>query len=271
MSVQTEDQQRFLASGLVEWLAPDWPAPPHVRALVTSRRGGMSKGVWSGLNLAYHVGDSAAHVSKNRSLLLQQLPSVNRIQWLHQVHGCAVAELNARSRRPGRKTADAACVRLAGDAAVVMTADCLPVFFTDVRGSCAGVAHAGWRGLLNGILEHTVTKLGSPRSDVLAWLGPAIGSCHFQVGDEVRSAFLARAEETSTKHDVQHAFTADPAAPDKWLMDIYAVARVRLRQAGVLSVYGGGLCTVCDTDHFYSYRREGVTGRMASVIYINPA
>lgn len=257
--------------GRVEWLIPDWPASTTVFAAVTSRAGGHSFPPWQGFNLAHHVGDSATLVSRNRSLLKAQLPAGTRLQWLQQVHGCDVAELSPGGGRPGRKTADAAIVRHVGEAAAVMTADCLPVFFSDASGSVAAVAHAGWRGLRDGVLEHTVKQLGVSPQTVIAWLGPAIGPCHFQVGDEVRRAFLAHPSTAFAPAAFAGAFIEDPAAAGKWMMDIYEVARLRLHVQGVSAVFGGGLCTVCDETHFFSYRRDGITGRMASVICIKSA
>lgn len=260
---------------LVEWMRPDWPVPARIAACVTSRRGGVSQAPYEGMNLGTHVGDLPGAVKHNRRLLKQMLPAGSRLQWLNQVHGTRVTELTPDVLVPGRKTADAACVRNAGDAAVVMTADCLPVFFADRAGSAGAVAHAGWRGLLAGVLENTVSQLGVEPAQMLAWLGPAIGPCHFEVGVEVRDAFLKCQSEQhgsdaiATKK-LDEAFTPNRQSSGKWMMDIYQVARIRLAQAGVSEVSGGGFCTVCDQPHLYSYRRDGVTGRMASMIWIKP-
>ena len=260
---------------MVEWMCPDWPAPARIAACVTSRRGGVSLAPYDGLNLGNHVGDLSDAVRHNRRLLKQLLPAGCRLQWLNQVHGTRVAELTPQVSVPGRKSADAACVRHAGDAAVVMTADCLPVFFADRAGSAAAVAHAGWRGLLSGVLENTVSQLGVAPGQLLAWLGPAIGPCHFEVGSEVRDAFLKRQPEqhgagAAATTLLKEAFIPGRQSPGKWMMDIYQVARIRLASAGVAEVSGGGLCTVCDRSHLYSYRRDGVTGRLASMIWIKP-
>lgn len=252
------------------WVKPDWPAPAAVEAWVTTRMAGVSDAPWNSLNLGTHVGDSAAHVRSNRQLLRQQLPAGLRLQWLNQVHGTRVAKIRQGNSALRRKTADAATVFTTGSAALVMTADCLPVLFCDVNGTVAAAAHAGWRGLLDGVLENTVAALLVPAPSLMAWMGPAIAPCHFQVGDEVRSAFLAHPSAAHSLSAVASAFTPCPGQPGKWMMDIYAVAKLRLLAAGVSQVYGGGLCTVCDSERFFSYRRDGVTGRMASLIYLKP-
>jgi hypothetical protein len=255
------------------WIKPDWPAPVSVEAWATTRIGGVSAAPWDSLNLGAHVGDSAPHVRKNRHLLRQQLPDGLQLQWLNQVHGTEVASLRHDSSALKIKTADAAAVFYPGTAAIVMTADCLPVLFCDVDGTVVAAAHAGWRGLLDGVLENTVTALKVPASQLMVWMGPAIAPCHFQVGDEVRTAFLANpAISTASTANVvllDSAFVSCANEPGKWMMDIYAVAKLRLQVAGVSRVYGGGLCTVCDKNRFFSYRRDGVTGRMASLIYLN--
>lgn len=250
------------------WVKPDWPAPANVEAWVTTRSNGVSDSPWDSLNLGTHVGDSPAHVRKNRESMRQQLPQGLRLQWLNQVHGTRVVGVHSDRAAPRRRTADAAAVFDPGCAAVVMTADCLPVFFCDVDGKVAAAAHAGWRGLLDGVLENTVSAMAVPASRLMAWMGPAIGSCHFQVGEEVRAAFLGHPLVFDSVGFMEPAFTRCPDQPGKWMMDIYAVARLRLAAAGVPQVYGGGLCTVCDRSRFFSYRRDGVTGRMASLIYL---
>lgn len=232
---------------------PDWPAPGNVHACVTTRAGGASTGPWQGLNLATHVGDDPAHVALNRAWLRARLPADPL--WLEQVHGtdCVVAE----SARAGC-TADASVSFEPWQICAVLTADCLPVLFCTLDGQRVGAAHAGWRGLLAGVLENTVRAMQAPPDQIMAWFGPAIGAQAFEVGDEVRAAFLA--------HDTACA-AAFVAHGDKWLADIYALARLRLQDMGLLSVYGGGLCTVSDAERFYSYRRDGATGRMASLIW----
>jgi YfiH family protein len=241
-------------------LRPDWPAPPHVRAWVTTRGGGVSRAPFTALNLGDHVGDAPAAVAENRGRLAAALALPAVPSWLNQVHGrTAVA---AESAVPGCE-ADAAYSHGAGGVCAVLTADCLPVLFCDRGGTVVAAAHAGWRGLAGGVLEATVAALGVAPADLLAWLGPAIGPDHFEVGDEVRAAFVAA--------DAGAGAAFVPQGPGHWLADLYALARRRLAAAGVGQVFGGGLCTVCDPERFYSYRRDGRTGRMASLIWLEGA
>jgi YfiH family protein len=251
-------------------IVPDWPAPDSVKALVTTRAGGVSKHPYDSLNLGGHVGDDLVAVRRNRVLLKQALPSGIRLQWLNQVHGTHVVQVSSVSRTLRLKTGDAAVVFDRGFGAVVMTADCLPVFFTNAAGSVAAVAHAGWRGLLNGVLEKTVDSTGVSPADLMAWMGPAIAPCHFEVGLEVRDAFLGHPQwGEQFVPGLTSAFISSPLHAGKFMMDIYAVARARLLNAGVQFVGGGGLCTVCEERRFFSYRRDRSTGRMASLIYLN--
>lgn len=249
-----------------ELIRADWPAPAHVHAVVTTRRGGASQAPWDSLNLGGHVGDDPAHVGENRRRLLAALQAIapaQAPQWLNQVHGTVVveAEPDAVRRAAFVPDADAVGTSQRGLPCVVMTADCLPVFFTDVDGSRVAVAHAGWRGLCDGVLEATLSTFADPAA-VMAWLGPAIGPDAFEVGEEVRAAFLQQ-DAGAAAH-----FRPSPNA-GRWLADIYGLARRRLARAGIGSVHGGGLCTVADRERFYSYRRDGQTGRMASVIWID--
>lgn len=255
-----------------DWISPQWPAPASVEAWVTTRGGGVSLAPWDSFNVGTRVGDSASHVRTNRQRLQQQLPAGIRLQWLNQVHGTHIVKVNAAAGALTRKTADAAAVFAPGAAAVVMTADCLPVFFCDTAGTRVAVAHAGWRGLLDGVLENTMHALDVPSSQLMAWMGPAIAACHFQVGSEVRAAFIDQhSKMTGDAVSIQALHAAFVACTDdagKWMMDIYAVATLRLQACGITGIYGGGLCTVCDAQRFFSYRRDGVTGRMASLIYL---
>jgi hypothetical protein len=240
---------------MADFLIPDWPAPDNVRALQTLRTGGCSPAPWNSFNLGDHVGDEAARVAANRDLLRASLPG--EPCWLRQVHGVKVVD--AASASAGVE-ADAACARTAGSVCVVMTADCLPVLFCNRQGTVVAAAHAGWRGLLAGVLENTLATMQCPAGDVLAWLGPAIGPDNFEVGDEVRNAFV--------EGDAGATAAFQPQGQGKWLADLYALARRRLAAAGVVGVYGGGLCTVADGGRFFSYRRDGVTGRQASLIWL---
>lgn len=238
-----------------DFLIPDWPAPDNVRALQTLRTGGVSQSPWYSLNLGDHVGDEPVSVLANRSILRGVVPS--EPFWLKQVHGVVAVDAGFEAVLP---EADASFSRVPDKVCAVMTADCLPVLFCDRRGTVVAAAHAGWRGLLAGVLEETINRMGVSPSDVLVWLGPAIGPLAFEVGNEVRTAFVERDEPAAL------AFRALPE--NKWLADIYALARMRLEQSGVTSISGGDLCTVTDHERFFSYRRDGVTGRMASLIWL---
>ncbi len=239
--------------GLCPMIVPDWPAPPHVKSLMTTREGGVSGAPWASFNLGDHVGDDPLHVAANRARLRQHLPA--EPGWLKQIHGVTVVEAGADLLE-----ADAAFSRQSGSVCAVLTADCLPVLFCDRAGSVVAAAHAGWRGLADGVLEATVAAMQVPPGDILAWMGAAIGPQAFEVGDEVRQAFVAQHPEAAV------AFR--PHAPGKWLADIYQLARIRLESAGVQAIYGGGRCTFTEADSFFSYRRDGVTGRMASLIWL---
>jgi YfiH family protein len=251
------------------WQLPDWPAPASIGALVTTRLGGISSAPYGSLNLGTHVGDRAAQVAGNRRLLRRALPDLTRLQWLNQVHGTRAITVSAGNKPLRRRQADAGCVQQAGDGVAVLTADCLPVLFCSRDGRVAAAAHAGWRGLLTGVLENTVVATGRKGSELMAWLGPAIGPCCFEVGDEVSTAFLAAHDPADTpQRATAEAFLPLSGKPGKSLMDIYKMARLRLQAVGVDAIYGGDQCTVCDHTHFYSYRRDGVTGRMASIVYL---
>lgn len=250
----------------MDWLIPDWPdAPPTIGVLSTTRTGGVSLPPYDdgasggGLNLGSHVGDAPAAVRENRTRLRALLPA--EPAWLTQVHGARVAD--ATQVDPGgTEQADASIASAPGVVCAIQTADCLPVLFCDRAGKVVGAAHAGWRGLAAGVLENTVAQMrAAGGSDILAWLGPAIGPQRFEVGEEVRQAFIARTPRAE-------AAFAPAGTSGKHLADIYALARLVLRGAGVDSVSGGGLCTVSDPRRFYSYRRDRTTGRMATLIWL---
>jgi YfiH family protein len=241
---------------MIKPIIPDWPAPEHVRAYSTTREGGVSQGAWASLNLATHVKDDPNHVAENRRRLSEALVIPNEPYWLEQVHGTEVA-------RPELKTtqcADAAFTQQSETPCVVMTADCLPVLFCDELGTAVAAAHAGWRGLAAGVLEQTLKCFDDP-SKVMAWMGPAIGPEHFEVGGEVRETFVQQHPQAES------AFVE--SRPAHWMADIFQLARQRLLAAGVSQIYGGGICTYADADHFYSFRRESITGRMASLIWLS--
>jgi YfiH family protein len=242
-------------SGELEFIMPDWPAPANVHGCCTSRTGGFSAAPWDSLNLADHVGDDPDRVRENRRLLREALKLPAEPVWLHQVHGRVV-----RDAATGRGEADGAFALRAGIVCAVLTADCLPVLLCDRGGTRVAALHAGWRGLASGILESGVHALDIDPGELLAWLGPAIGPNAFEVGPEVRQQFL-QADAAATE-----AFTL--GVGDRWHADLYVLARQRLRRAGVSAVFGGDHCTATDVQHFYSFRRDGQTGRMASLIWM---
>ena len=242
------------------FLIPDWPVPKNVCAIQTTRRGGHSTGVYASLNLGDHVGDNPSAVAANRQFVTRSIGS--DILWLNQVHGTRVVEFGnaAASVKGTPPEADAAFCRQPYRACAVMTADCLPVLFCDEAGSVVAAAHAGWRGLLAGVLEATLNAMAIPGEQILAYLGPAIGPTAFEVGNDVRDAFI--------RESVASESAFRPGRDGKWLADLYALARQRLIAQGVRQIYGGEFCTVADAEHFFSYRRDGRCGRMASVIWL---
>jgi YfiH family protein len=238
-----------------DWIEPVWPAPPRVKALVTTRNGGVSGGPYTSLNLGTRVGDDPQAVTENRARLSARLPSEPR--WLQQVHGIDVVQADRAAEEP---TADAAFTRIAGVVCAVQIADCLPVLFCDREGTRVAAAHAGWRGLSAGVLERTVSALGVSPDELIAWLGPAIGPQKFEVGADVF--------ETFTTDDAAAMAAFRPLREAKWLADLYALARHRLSRAGMTAVFGGGLCTFSDPLRFFSHRRDRVTGRHGALIWI---
>jgi YfiH family protein len=251
---------------------PQWPGlPANVAALATTRHGGLSTAPFDSLNLGQHVGDDPQLVARNRAQLGQRVPYP--IAWLNQVHGVAVADAAKVVAAQAIVDADACIATEAGAACVVMTADCLPVLFADVNGKVVGAAHAGWRGLAAGVLGKTVQAMraagaASGAGEITAWLGPAIGPQQFEVGGEVLDAFAATAIDAAEKQLILSAFKDHPASPGKHYADIYALARCLLRRDGVRQVFGGEHCTVSETNRFFSYRRDGKTGRQASLIWL---
>ncbi len=241
----------------VDLILPEWPAPGHIKAASTTRRGGVSGAPWHSLNLATHVSDDMHNVRQNREILSIRLHFSGEPVWLEQVHGSDVIVADIGGHQP----CDASITRQEKLACAVLTADCLPVLFTDHSGTVVAAAHAGWRGLAAGILENTVHKMSVPMPEILAWMGPAIGPKNFSVGRDVYQVFTGFSEEAG------RAFTA--VDDSRWLCDIYSLARLRLNAMGVTGIYGGGRCTYEEKDSFYSFRRDGVTGRMASLIWIN--
>ena len=245
-------------------IIPDWPAPKNVRALQTTRNGGVSNAPYDSLNLGSHVGDAPLAVARNRMLLEPLLPS--EPVWLKQAHGTVVADAAQADCWP---EADACVSSHAGAVCVVMTADCLPVLLCDDQGSVVGAVHAGWRGLCGGVIEQTVCAMHVKPAALVAWLGPAISMQKFEVGNEVRATFIAKQPQAAA------AFIPYPSSPlplagegEKYLADIYQLARLRLNMLGITRIHGGGLCTYADHERFFSFRRDGVTGRMGTFIWL---
>lgn len=250
-----------MRSGTLEFIQPDWAVSPRVRAFTTIRAGGCSQGVFASLNLATHVGDDPAAVRINRARLHQALNLPAEPLWLDQVHGTRVHKMSEHHcDQETQVRADASFTHHPHQVCAILTADCLPVLLCERDGRAVAAVHAGWRGLAAGIIEQTLAHFEAPPAQIIAWLGPAIGPRAFEVGPEVRDAFL------STDPEAHQAFMPSPAG--RWLADLYSLARQRLKRAGVLAMTGGQFCTHQDADRFYSYRRDGQTGRIASLIWI---
>jgi YfiH family protein len=238
-------------------LTPDWPAPPAVHAVFTLRSGGVSAPPFDSLNVGAHVGDEAAAVAGNRRRVRTQLRLPEEPAWMEQVHGVEVLDLDVQRSAAGMY-ADAAISRRAGPVCAVQVADCLPVLLAARDGSAVAAAHAGWRGLAAGVLEATVRRLAVEPGGLIAWLGPAIGQAHFEVGEEVRRAFFA--------HDRGAASAFAANSRGRWQCDLAGLARRRLAALGVAD-FGGNWCTYADGSRFFSYRRDGRCGRMAALIW----
>lgn len=247
-----------MSAATLAWVTPDWPVPASVRVCATLRGGGASEGAYASLNLANHVGDHEDRVAENRRRLSAALELPSEPLWLNQVHGVSVAR---HTDRDASRTADASVAFERNQVCAVLTADCLPVVLADRGATRVAVAHAGWRGLAAGVLESAITALDVPASQLAAWLGPAISQPAFEVGAEVRAAFLAKSP------DYGAAFAAN--ARGRYQADLYELARLTLERAGVASVYGGGWCTFGEPERFFSYRRDGGrTGRIATVAWL---
>jgi YfiH family protein len=260
-----------------ELITPDWPdAPANIGALASTRRGGASTGPYGdgagggGLNLGLHVGDMPEAVQHNRAAVRARVPGAPA--WISQVHGIAVVD--AASVQPGQpvRVADASIATGPGVVCAVLTADCLPVLFADLAGTVVGAAHAGWRGLAAGVLGETVAAMrAAGAGELTAWLGPAIGPTQFEVGPDVLDSFLAGALNAAEAEQMRTAFAPFEGRPGKYLADMNALARIVLVRAGVTRVWGGEHCTASERERFYSYRRDGVTGRQASLIWLKRA
>lgn len=257
---RTNNAMRALGTG--DLIVPSWSAPASVRALMTTRRGGVSEqpygaGSEGGLNLGLGSGDARDAVVANRARLHALLPS--EPAWLKQVHGVRVVD--AVQVGDAVAEADASFTDASGVVCAILVADCMPVLFCNLQGTRVAAAHAGWRGLAAGVLETTIEASGLEPRDTIAWIGPAIGPTRFEVGDDVRDAFVA--------HDATYGAAFKPHDAGKWLADLPAIARMRLNACGVADIFESRLCTASDATRFYSYRRDGVTGRMAALIWID--
>ncbi len=257
------------------WIEPDWPAPPGVRALSTWRDGGVSHSPFESLNLGDHVGDEVSAVLENRRRLSAAARLPAEPHWLAQVHGIEVLDLDEAKRkaapapdeRSAAPVADAAFTRESTRICAILTADCLPVLFATESGDAVAAAHAGWRGLANGVLEATVRALAVPPGTLMAWLGPAIGPDHFEVGSEVREALLG---DSGLSADSGAIAAFQPNSRGRWMANLPMLARRRLAVLGVARIYGGGECTYSRPDRYFSHRRDGNTGRQATLIWRGP-
>lgn len=246
-------------------LLPDWEVPAGVRAALTTRQGGCSSGPWAGNNLALHVADAPAAVAQNRRQLQAALGLAAAPQWLEQIHGNKVVEARADELV---RTADASFSRARGVACAVLTADCLPLLLCDAAGTQVAAVHAGWRGLAGGVIAATVATFSAPPAALRVYLGPAIGQAAFEVGIDVLEACFAAARSAAHADAIAACFAPSARRPLHFHADIYALARAELAALGVTCVSGGRYCTYTDADRFYSYRRDGVCGRMASLIWL---
>ena len=253
------------------WLDADWRAPPGVRALTSTRRGlGVSQAPFDAFNLGSRCGDDPEAVMENRRQLETALQLPSPPHWLRQVHGIDVVRFDLPFPLAGEgwgeggvvdePEADASVTATSGTVLAILTADCLPVVFADRHGSEIAAAHAGWRGLADGVLESTVAAMRTPANDIVAWLGPAAGPDAYEIGEEVFEAFMSDDAGASA------AFAS--TRPGHWNVDLYALARRRLAAVGVTDVHGGGLCTISDPSRFFSHRRDGRSGRIATLAWI---
>jgi len=245
-----------VSSSLLEF---EWDLPQGVRAAFTTRQGGFSAAPWNSFNVATHVGDDLANVAANRARLAELVGHDVETAWLTQVHGVEVKEIDATPISTTLFTADAAVTSRPNTACVVMVADCLPVLLCSRDGERVGAAHAGWRGLVNGVLERTVRAMATPANELRAWLGPAISQKHFEVGEEVREEFVKWDRAANSRFKMN--------ARGRWQADLFGLARLRLASVGVTDVSGGDWCTYADPERFYSHRRDGKGGRMAALIW----
>lgn len=241
-----------------QWLLPKWPAPPSIKAAVTTRQGGVSSAPYESFNLGDHVGDKPDSVALNRQRLSEYLKLPSAPLWLNQVHGSVVCQAD---RTTSPRTADAITTRTPHKVCAILTADCLPILLCSTQGNEIAAIHAGWRGLVQGVIQKTLSGMHTMPEEIIAWLGPAIGSRAYEIDRPVFDRFI------QLKSQFEDCFI--PTRTDHWQMDIYAIARFLLRQQGVTQIHGGEHCTYSEDKLFFSHRREGITGRMASLIWIS--
>ncbi|MDB3992433.1 peptidoglycan editing factor PgeF [Gammaproteobacteria bacterium] len=245
---------------------PDWPAPSNIHAFVTSRQGGYSTDSFSSLNFALHVNDKLDSVKRNRAVLQASVSRKLTFQWINQIHSASVYRIDAAGPE---KKGDGLLCKKPGIVCCILTADCLPIFFTNKVGTEIAIAHVGWRGMSEGIIQNVINSMESCPREVMAWLGPAIGPCHFEVGEEVKYIYSQSHLFERIRYDVQRCFSC-AKDPGKHFLDLYQVAKVVLNSMGVSEVYGGDECTYCLEEKYFSFRRDGDTGRMVSAIFIEP-
>lgn len=252
----------------MKFIFPDWPAPDNVKSLITTRSSGASRSPYASFNLADHVGDQPEHVKANRRMLLDKIR--HPIPWIHQVHGCEVMTLSGEESltEDGRYIADAVTTKAPGIVCAVQTADCLPLLMCDRKGSQVAAVHAGWRGLAAGIVSKAVDQFNAPAADLMVYLGPAISQPFFQVGEDVVDMFLQSERQKKYAEPVSASFKKDSREEGKYLADLYRLAKSELNALGVNGIFGGSYCSYAEDDRFYSYRRDGITGRMASLIWL---
>jgi len=240
----------------LSFIRPEWPAPANIHAAMTTRWGGGSLPPYDSLNLGDHVGDDLRTVTNNRALVEQQLRLPSQVRWLHQTHSTIAVQVTGSDCE-----GDASYSKKSGVVCAVMTADCLPLLVCNREGTEVAAIHAGWRGLHDGIIESTIARLDSAPDQLMVWLGIAIGPDQFEVGAEVRRQFI------NEDGSAENAFKPS-SREGYWLADIYRLARIRLNRLGIDDIYGGGLCSYSDSEAFFSYRRDGVTGRMGALIWM---
>jgi len=241
---------------MISIIEPDWPTPKNIKSIVSTRCGGVSSAPWDSFNLATHVSDDAKDVSENRRILVERAHLPTEPEWLNQTHSVDAIDLDQSENRDG----DASITTQKNKVAVVLTADCLPLLVTNKQGTEIAAIHAGWKGLLEGVVIKTLLAMQSKPRDLMVWLGPAISQKHFEIGDEVKHQFCKK------YHHAQTHFEAKPN--NKWMANLYGLVRDQLAELAVTDIYGGDFCSYTDQHKFYSYRRDGETGRMASLIWI---